>query len=63
LCTHLVHNRFPNHCIDKVHYPLTHSQRLPLLILWITLVCFAPPFSLAHYTLHDTPLPPTRTCS
>jgi hypothetical protein len=49
-CTHLVHSRFPNHCTDRVHYLLAHSQHLLLLILCITLVCFRPPFSLAHYT-------------
>ncbi|SAM08421.1 hypothetical protein [Absidia glauca] len=54
-CTHLVHSRLPSYCNDKVHYPLTHSQRLPLLMLWITLVCSPPPFSLAHYTRLVTP--------
>jgi hypothetical protein len=28
-----------------VHYPLTHSQNLLLLILWITLVVLHLPFS------------------
>ncbi|SAL98767.1 hypothetical protein [Absidia glauca] len=46
-CTHPVHSRLPSHCTDEVHYPMTHSQRLLLLILWITLVCFSPSFSLA----------------
>jgi hypothetical protein len=50
LCTHLVHCRLPSQCNDKVHHPLPHYQRLLLLILWIILVCFPPPLSLAHYT-------------